>query len=164
MKHPIHPILVHLPLGLWPAAFLFDLLSRMEIGGNAMVRLSFWAILLGLLAALFAAVTGLIDWLQVKRDKPAWKIGLYHMALNVVVIGIFLFNAKGRLQSFRFDTEVDTRAFVLSLVGTALLVGSAYLGGLMVYDHGVGVARHSKKRRRAVAEAAGANLPEEKKA
>ena len=38
-----------------PAAFLFDLLSRMEIGGNAMVRLSFWAILLGLLAALFQA-------------------------------------------------------------------------------------------------------------
>src|ERR1044071_2265263 len=137
MKHPIHPVLVHLPLGLWPAAFLFDLLSRLEIAGNSRVRLSFWAILLGLLAALFAAFTGLIDWLQVKRDKPAWKIGLSHMVLNVVVIGIFLFNAKGRLQSFRFDTEVDTGAFVLSLVGTDFLVGSAYLGGLLVYDHGL---------------------------
>src|SRR3954452_14337055 len=96
VKHPIHPIVVHLPLGLWPAAALFDLLSRADIGGNAMVRLSFWAILLGLVAALIAIPTGLVDWLRIKKEKPAWRIGLYHMGLNALVVAIFVINAKIR--------------------------------------------------------------------
>ncbi len=127
-----------------------------------MVRLSFWAILLGLVAALIAIPTGLVDWLRIKKEKPAWRIGLYHMGLNALVVAIFVINAKIRVQSFRFDTEVDARALTLSIVGALLLVGSAYLGGLMVYDHGISVARHSKKKWRAVAESAGANLPEQK--
>jgi uncharacterized membrane protein len=162
VKHPIHPIVVHLPLGLWPAVVLFDLLSRADIGGNTVVRLSFWAILLGLVAALIAIPTGLIDWLRIKKEKPARRIGLYHMGLNVLVVAIFIINAKIRVQSFRFDTEVDSRALALSIAGAVLLVGSAYLGGLMVYDQGISVARHSKKKWRAVAESAGANLPREK--
>jgi len=161
MKHPIHPIAVHLPLALWPGALLFDLLSRADIGGNAMVRLSFWAILLGLVAALVAIPTGIMDWSGIKKEKPAWKIGLLHMLLNAVVFVIFIFNAKMRIQSFRFDTEVDTTALTLSIIGTVLLIASAYLGGLMVYDHGISVARHSKKKWREMAEAAGSNVPPE---
>ena len=162
MKHPIHPIAVHLPLGLWPSALLFDLLSRADIGGNTLVRLSFWSILLGLLAALVAIPTGIIDWSGIKKEKPAWKLGLLHMGLNAVAFVLFIFNAKIRVQSFRFDTEVDTTALALSIVGTVLLIGSAYLGGLMVYDHGISVARHSKKKWRAAAEAARAHVPPEK--
>jgi hypothetical protein len=45
------------------------------------------------------------------------------------------------------------------MIGTVVLIGSAYLGGLMVYDYGIGVARHSKEKWREVAEAAGANVP-----
>jgi len=161
MRHPIHPIAVHLPLALWPGALLFDLLSRADIGGNAMVRLSFWAILLGLIAALVAIPTGIVDWKGVKKENPAWKIGLWHMLVNAVVFVIFIFNAKIRLQSFRFDTEVDAIALTLSIIGTVLLVGSAYLGGSMVYAYGIGVARHSKKKWREVAEAAGSNVPPE---
>jgi uncharacterized membrane protein len=162
MKHPLHPIAVHLPLGLWPASVVFDLLSRAEIGGNAMVRLSFWAIVLGLVATLIAIPTGLIDWLQIKKEKPARKIGLLHMGLNLVVVALFVANAKMRLSGFRFDSEVETGQLVLSIVGVVLLAVSAWLGGLMVYDNGIGVARHSKKKWRAGAQSAGANVPDAK--
>ncbi len=79
LGHPLHPILVHVPMAMWPGALIFDLLSKWQIGGNAMVRLSFYAIVFGLLASLLAVPAGVVDWSGIKKEKPAWKIGLYHM-------------------------------------------------------------------------------------
>ncbi|HEY4757591.1 MAG TPA: DUF2231 domain-containing protein, partial [Chthoniobacterales bacterium] len=59
LGHPLHPILVHIPMAMWPSALVFDVLSQREIGGNVMVQLSFYAIAFGLAAALLAAPTGL---------------------------------------------------------------------------------------------------------
>jgi uncharacterized membrane protein len=39
LGHPLHPIIVHASMAMWPSALIFDLLSRWN--GNAMVRLSF---------------------------------------------------------------------------------------------------------------------------
>src|SRR5207245_8400638 len=69
---------------------LFDLLSRWN--GNAMVRLSFYAIIFGLVASLLAVPTGVVDWSGVKKENPAWKIGLYHMILNLAVAVLFAIN------------------------------------------------------------------------
>src|SRR5207248_414314 len=48
LGHPLHPIIVHVPMAMWPSALIFDLLSQWQIGGNAMVRLAFYAIIFGL--------------------------------------------------------------------------------------------------------------------
>lgn len=162
LKHPLHPILAHIPVGVWPAALLFDALSQFDIGGNAIVRLSFYCIVFGLAAALLAVPTGVIDWSEVKQEKPAWKIGLYHMAVNLVTALVFAINLGLRMEDFETARKVAAAPFVLSAVGTLLLVGGAYLGGLMVYDHGIGVARISKHALRKQAEKAEANVPKEK--
>ncbi len=161
LGHPLHPILVHVPMAMWPGALIFDLLSQWNIGGNASVRLSFYAIVFGLAASLLAAPTGLIDWTGIKKEKPAWKIGLYHMALNLIALLLFAINLGLRWSTFREDTKVATQPLLLSALGTLLLVGSAYLGGRMVYEYGISVARMSKQQWRKIAEAGGANLPPE---
>jgi len=161
LKHPLHPILVHVPMAMWPSAVIFDLLSQWRIGGNAMVRLSFYAIIFGLVASLPAVPAGVVDWSGIKKEKPAWKIGLYHMILNLVVAVLFAINLGLRAQTFREATKVAGTPLLLSVVGTGLLVGSAYLGGLMVYEYGIRVARMSKKKKREIAEAGGANVPPE---
>ncbi len=161
LKHPLHPLLVHVPVGLWPAALLFDVLSRLNIGGNAMVRLSFFCIALGLAATLAAVPTGLVDWMQIKKEKPAWKIGLYHMALNLIVAILFAVNLGLRVATFQTVAAVESGPIILSAIGTGLLFISSYLGGLMVYDYGIAVARVSKKKWRSMAEAAGSNVPPE---
>ena len=148
-------------MAMWPGALIFDLLSQWNVGGNTMVRLSFYAIVLGLAASFLAVPTGLIDWSGIKKEKPAWKIGLYHMILNLVVALLFAINLGLRLQTFHEATKVDGTPLLLSIVGTALLIASAYLGGRMVYEYGISVARMSKKKWREIAEAGGANLPEE---
>ena len=103
LGHPLHPILVHVPMAMWPGALIFDLLSQWRIGGNVIVRLSFYAIAFGLAAALLAVPTGLVDWSGIKKEKPAWKIGLYHMILNLLVALLFAVNLGLRWQTFRDD-------------------------------------------------------------
>jgi uncharacterized membrane protein len=161
LGHPLHPILVHVPMAMWPGALVFDFLSRCHIGGNAMVRLSFSAMVFGLVASLLAVPTGLLDWSGIKKEKPAWKIGLYHMSINLVVTLLFAVNLGWRWHTFREATQVDRTPFLLSLIGTALLIGSAYLGGMMTYQYGISVARMSKQKWRKIAQAGGANLPPE---
>jgi len=162
LGHPLHPVLAHVPMAMWPAALIFDLLSQRQIGGNAIVRLSFYAIAFGLAAALLAAPTGFVDWSGIKKEKPAWKIGLYHMSLNLIVTLLFALNLGLRWQTFHEASEVDRIPLLLSAVGTLILIGSAYLGGRMVYEYGISVARMSKKKWRKLAAAGGANLPPEK--
>jgi len=162
LGHPLHPLLVHVPMALWPAALLFDLLSRAGFGGNAMVRTSFFAIGLGLAVALLAVPTGIVDWSGIKREKPAWKIGLWHMLLNAVVLILFAINFTLRLGNYREAALVPVAPLVLSIAGTLVLVVSAYLGGRMVYAYGINVARLSKGKWRKVAESAGANVAPEK--
>ncbi len=157
--HPLHPMLVNLPMGLWPAAFAFDLASHG--GGNAAPALSalaFWAILLGLAAALLAIPTGLADWSDVGRAKPAWKVGLVHLALNAV--GFLVWTTNLTLRWRNGDASpTEPLPLTLSAIGTLLLLVAAYLGGRMVYDHGTYVGWMSLRKWRRVAEAGGANLP-----
>jgi uncharacterized membrane protein len=148
-------------MAMWPGALILDLLSQCQVGGNAMVQLSFYAIIFGLAAALLAVPTGLVDWSGIKKKKPAWKIGLYHMSLNLIATLLFAVNLALRWQTFRDASDVDRIPLLLSAVGTLILIASAYLGGRMVYEYGISVARMSKKKWRKLAAAGGANLPPE---
>ena len=163
LGHPLHPALVHLPTALWPAALLFDLLSRARAGGPIPFQISYYAILTGLVVALVAALAGLADWADIKPENPAKKIGLTHMLLNLTVVGLFTLNLFLRAQLPPNTDPVPWTLIALTLVGNLILLISGYLGGLMVYSHGISVARHSKDRLRQRAEAAGANLPAEQK-
>src|SRR5437879_11879544 len=133
LGHPLHPFLALVRMAMWPGALIFDLLSQCPIGGNAMFRLSFYAIIFGLAAALLAAPTGLVDWSGIKKEKPAWKIGLYHMSLNLIVTLLFAVNLSLRWQTFHEASEVDRIPLLLSAIGTLILILFAYFGGLMVY-------------------------------
>jgi uncharacterized membrane protein len=160
LGHPLHPALVHLPTGLWPAALVFDLLSQAGLG-NVMVQLSFFCIALGLLAALAAVPAGIFDWSEIKKEKTAWKIGVWHMALNLLAALLFAANLGLRIGTFQTGSVVPMPAVVLSAIGVFLVMVSGYLGGQMVYSHGIGVARMSKKKWRMMAEKGGSNVPPE---
>lgn len=162
LGHPLHPALVHVPTALWPAALVFDLLSRLGDGDAAIVHASFACIFVGLLAVIVAVPAGVADWMEVKKDKPAWDLGLLHMVLNGFAAAVWALNL-----GLRWGDGIDARSvtaaqLTLSVVGTAVLAVSGYLGGRMVFDQGIGVARSSKQKWRTAAEAANNAVPEEK--
>jgi uncharacterized membrane protein len=165
LGHPLHPILVHIPTALWPAALVFDILANTSAGGSrALVQTSFYAILFGLVVAVLAVPAGLADWWDIKRDKPAWKIGLYHMGLNLSIAVLQLINLLLRLGDLATATYVGALPLALSAISTLGLLASGYLGGMMVYDYGINIVRLSKGEWRKIAEAGGARVPPEQKA
>ena len=160
LKHPFHPALVHIPTALWPSAFVFDILSQFQ-PDNALVQLAFYAILLGLIVALMAIPTGYADWTDIKPDKPAWRLGLYHMILNVIVSILWGSNLALRVRGLQADESVPPGLVGLSALATGLLLVSGYLGGRMIYAYGINVARLSKEKWRRTAQNGGAVVPPE---
>jgi uncharacterized membrane protein len=156
LNHPLHPALVHIPVSMWIASVVFDLLGLAGIADQAvMARLAFYAILLGLVVVLVAIPTGIADWFGIRKEKPAWTLGIFHMALNW--IASLAFSVSLGMRS-RQDSSIDSLAVILSLVGVGILLVSAYLGGRMTYAYGISVARHSKKRWQRIAEAGKAHI------
>lgn len=170
LKHPLHPILVHLPSALFPAAVLFDLWALM-MGGNTdlLARISYYMVLAGLLGTLLAVPTGIADWSDVKTSNPAWMIGLIHMILNLVVAILFVVSVflRSGLSLTTFSVaavinaapRVDLTIILLGAIASLILLVSGYLGHRMVYAYGISVARMSKERWRDLAVKGGARVP-----
>jgi uncharacterized membrane protein len=159
LGHPLHPAIVHVPIALWLGALLFDVLTLCGVGGNALVLTSYWAIAIGLLSTLLVVPAGIAEWTEIKPEKPAWRLALWHMILNLVVAALLAVSLYFRSGGAYHADRVPMAAFALTVVANGILMVSGYLGGRMVYQHGVGVARMSKKKWRALAAAGHANLP-----
>lgn len=157
LGHPLHPALVHLPVGGWIVACGLDLAGAAGFGGEGAERLALWCVGAALAGALLAVAPGVADWSQIKKEKPAWKLGLYHMLLTLLSALVWALNFGLRF-STHGEQGVPLPVLLTSCLGTALLFAGAYLGKLMVYDHGIGVARQSKKKWRELAARGGANL------
>lgn len=162
LGHPLHPLLVHLPMALWPAALVFDLTAYFKGDNGLLAQASLLAISFGLASALLAVPAGLADWWEIKRDKPAWSLGVYHMALNVLAMAIWTANLVVRLKE-EPSGGIGAIPLALSLLGVLVLIASGYLGGRLVYEHGIGIARESKQKWRRIAEQGNAHLAPEQK-
>jgi uncharacterized membrane protein len=162
LGHPLHPACVHAPLALWFFAAIFDVLVVLKIGAPVLALLSFYCVIGGLLGAFAAVPTGVADWAPIKKENPAWRLGLYHLMLNLVAIFIWAANFGLRLGAWDEQPAITGPILITSLLGAALLLVSGYIGTLMVFDHGTGVGRLSRKKWRALAQRAGSHLPEEK--
>lgn len=133
-KHPIHPILVTIPIGLWIFALVGDLIFTFGGGNPVWKDVATYSICGGIVGALLAAVPGLIDLLSL-TDPRVKKIAVWHMVINLVVVGLFAYNWW-----IRHDALPEAKPpVVLSALGVVLLLISGWLGGEMVYVHGVAV-------------------------
>jgi uncharacterized membrane protein len=137
-KHPLHPMLVVLPLGLWIAAVAFDIVYAAT--GNPVWRtVATWNIAAGIIGALLAAVPGFIDYREL--DGRAGRLGTYHMVLNLAAVAIFAINwyVRGRV------APDSAWPLILSIVGVVGITVSGWLGGELVYVERVGVEEPSRK-------------------
>jgi uncharacterized membrane protein len=161
LGHPAHPAIVHIPLGLWGGAAFLDVLAACGVQNSTLARLAFYAVLFGLLGTLIVIPTGVADWASIKKEKPAWKLGFYHMVLNLLATVVWAVNFGLRYRSLDDVRPITTPVVLLSVLGAILLIVSGYLGSLLAFDHGISVARFSKKKWRQIAQKGGANVPKE---
>ena len=133
--HPLHPMLIPLPIASFLGAFATDLVFK-ATDDPAWARASKWLIGAGLVTATAAAATGMTDYLGDERIK---KIGAAnrHMIANIAVVAIESVNLGLR---FTRETEDMPEAGPwLSGAAGALLAYSGWLGGELTYRHRVGV-------------------------
>ena len=134
--HPVHPMLVVLPLGLFIMAVVTDIAFYVT-GRGTLATVSYWNIAGGIVGGLAAAVFGLVDWLAIPAGTRAKAIGLYHGVGNVVVVALFAASWW-----MRYDVGGHFPSVAAMLVGaTGLILGAvtAWLGGELVDRLGVGV-------------------------
>ncbi len=136
LGHPVHPMLIVFPLGLFIVALIFDVLY-LATDDTDFATVAFWNIIAGIVGGLLAAVPGLIDWMAIPAGTRAKSIGLLHGAGNVVIVGLFGISWLLRLGAT--DNEPSIFAVVLAAVAVALGALTGWLGGELVDRMGVGV-------------------------
>ena len=137
--HPIHPMLIPFPIALWVFSLVADVIYLWR--GNPVWRdwIAFYTLLGGIIGGVLAAVPGFIDWLSLK-DREVVKIANWHARLNVIALLIFVASFYLRTASGAGLVGGSyTIPFVLSVVGVILITISGWLGGEMVFRHGVAV-------------------------
>src|SRR6185295_8785585 len=90
-KHPIHPMLVALPIGLWIFSLVSDVIYLMKWGGGVWNDVAFYTMAGGVVGALIAAVPGFVDFLSIKNDQVR-TIAIWHMGINLAVVALYAFN------------------------------------------------------------------------
>ena len=137
-RHPIHPMLVPIPIGLWIFSFVCDLFHAGGASAEAWTTVAFYAMAGGIIGALLAALPGLIDLLSLPEGPRSTAIK--HMALNLTIVALYVINF-----AMRWREPANPGGLVwLSLISLVLLVISGWLGG----KYGVAVASTTDRAKR----------------
>src|SRR5438270_9668450 len=117
-SHPVHPMLIAFPIGLWIASFAFDVFGR-ALREPALWAAGFYCAIAGCAGAALAAVPGVIDLFTVVPPRSSAKTrGLIHGAVNTLVLVLFIGETIYRGNA---ATQPDRVAVISSLIAVCLL-------------------------------------------
>jgi uncharacterized membrane protein len=133
--HPLHPMLVTLPIGLWVATFLADL-AFWWTRSDAWATAAMWFLGAAIVAAAAAATTGFVDFMGDARIRALGQAWL-HAIGNMIAVLVSAFNFYWR---YRYGiAAVLPAGLLLSLVVMGIIFFTGWLGGELVYRHRVAV-------------------------
>jgi uncharacterized membrane protein len=128
--HPIHPMIVHFPIGLTGAAFLFILLALWK-NKDFFEQAAFANIALATISTLAAGLTGMYDN-QITYTGEAPNTGL-KMILAIILLLVTTVTTVSRWRNpdlFNKSKALYVSAYALSF-GLAIVL--AFLGGVILY-------------------------------
>jgi len=134
LRHSLHAVLTDVTIGAFTMSALLDLLGIGEGAGSKTNRAADTLLAAGVASALPTAAAGLADWSEI--GGQARRVGLIHMLLNLSLVAI---NCLSLL--LRGSGKGRGPARILSLGSYAGMTVAAYLGGHLVYRHGIAVSR-----------------------
>src|SRR5215203_4602317 len=134
LGHPIHPVLVQVPVGSWVSAGILDAVPPLRPAATLLIGT-------GVAAAVPAALTGAADWSE--QDTGVRRLGALHAVANTAALGLYVSSLVARSQGH------GALGRVLSYAGLGIATGSAAVGGHMSYAQSSG-ASHSATAARAL--------------
>ncbi len=134
--HPLHPMLVVIPIACFAGTLLTDL-AYWRTANLQWAVMSSWQLTIGLVVALFAVIAGLIDFLGERRIRDLSAVWIHAIgnaiALVLAIINAFVHSRDGW-------TSVVPTGLILSTLTVLILLVTGWMGWSLVYRHRVGVA------------------------
>ncbi len=134
--HPLHPPLTDATIGIYTFATVAAVLSKLGIAEEEAAQGWALALIVGLVVGAATALTGFADWLRITRGTPLFRTATAHMVANLFATAFFLV-AIGAGYGEGMDGVLTDGAFVLTLLGFALLTLGGWLGGTIVFHFGM---------------------------
>ena len=134
--HPIHPMLIPFPIALLVAAFASDLAFWMT-GSAFFAEASLWLLGAALIMSALAALAGFTDFFgnpAIRAIPAAW----HHMIGNLAAVILSLASFGIRLGAGAADGVLPW-GLLLSALVVLLLLFTGWKGGVLVYEHRVGM-------------------------
>ncbi len=139
MGHPLHPVVVPIPIGLLTAAAASDI-AHLVTGQRFFARMSRWLIGAGVVGGLMAASLGLLDFTTIRAARGT--TGISHAAGNATILAMSSASLALRQTS---PNRVPVTAMLLTLASGGLLAITGWLGGELSYRKGIGVIPHDER-------------------
>jgi uncharacterized membrane protein len=137
--HPIHPMLVAIPVGLFAWALISDIVYMATDKDHMWYDIAFWTGIAAWISALVAALPGLGDYLAVALRTDAAMMATAHMVLNVTVVALYFIAMLLMLDDGALAGGRLSAVIALHAIGVGLLLLSGWLGGEMVFRHHLGM-------------------------
>lgn len=136
--HPLHPPLTDATIGMLVLAAALSVIGAIGWIEEAAGKGAWLALVGGLIVAAPTAVTGFADWLTIEWGSATWRTATLH--LSAMVTAVCLFGVATWLQWDGYqDGTVTTGGLVFALLGLAALTTGGWLGGAIVFVHGMRV-------------------------
>ncbi len=133
--HPLHPIFVTIPIGLWCFSPVCDLVYHAGWGDDSWKKAALYCIAGGVVGAVPAIITGLMDY-SLCQTKAAARTATFHLTINLIVTVLMIVSAWLR---YAEGTTYSLVPVVISLFGVVLSGLSGWLGGELIVSHGISV-------------------------
>jgi uncharacterized membrane protein len=134
-SHPLHAMLVPIPMVCFGGAFVTDI-TYWRTAAMLWADMSAWLLTVGLVISMFAVLAGLVDFLsdgRIRQLRAAW----IHVLGNVAALVLTFFNVLVHTRDAY--TSVVPAGLILSTLVVLILAVTGWNGWSMVYRHGVGV-------------------------
>lgn len=136
--HPLHPLLAHVTMGAYVTGAVLAVLGRLGVSEPSLAKGWWLAILVGLASSAATAVTGAADFFALGSRNPARRTTIAHIALMMPSIPAFALTLV-RGHAGYVKGAIGTLPLALTLVGLTLVMLGGFVGGKLVFTHGLRV-------------------------
>ena len=136
--HPLHPPLTDATIGAYTFAFVAAILTKAGVAEHATAQAWWLALVVALCISVLTVLTGLLEWLTITSGTPLFRTATTHMLVMATASVCFLLAAIFGHACY-VSADVSIGPFVLTVVGFAVLMVGGWLGGAIVFVHGMRV-------------------------
>ena len=136
--HPLHPPLTDATIGMFVLATGLAVIGAFGGITDAAGKGCWLALIGGLIVALPTATTGFADWVRLEWGSRRWSAATWHLSVMLCAVALFAVAAWLQHDGYRRG-DVTTGGLVFSIAGLLALTAGGWLGGSLVFVHGVRV-------------------------